>query len=204
MVAKSFVAFYNAVKCIREKKKTKNTVEHTARKSFYLLACGFLGVMLFFLIALSLDLILAAWYVNGYLTAFSAADINQLNIFSLLFAPVFGAWYGVWLGLHWYEWVYGSELGRRKVFIKVLAEVVAYPGELGQSNFRLKRAKPRPGSKAVMNLPWRAEDLLEQSGLVGRPPQVAVHVKVSKQRGRPRGSALARSKALRGVKASVN
>jgi len=79
------------------------------KKSLYLFLSAMLGVLLFlilhrivifFYLVLSGAKFLADVSENSYLL-FLAADY-----FTLILAMMFGAWYGIWLGMYWYEKVY--------------------------------------------------------------------------------------------------
>lgn len=83
----------------------------TAGKAFYILLCAILGLLLFIVIqraaALIYYLMLNTNY-QSYSLGLSYTQLSWLNFLTLLAAVFFGLWYGIWLGLHWYEMVYES------------------------------------------------------------------------------------------------
>src|ERR1035441_8624107 len=80
------------------------------RKSLYIFLTALLGVLMFMLLER-----LAAffyWYLlaGGYIaTSLSYPQIALFDYIILVLAMMFGAWYGVWLGLYWYRKVYEEE-----------------------------------------------------------------------------------------------
>lgn len=82
-------------------------MQENTRKSFYIFLSMFLGVVLFLMLQRT-----------AFLIAFLAgADITALPVMALEYvtsvvALVFGAWYGIWLGLVWYSAVYEERTTR--------------------------------------------------------------------------------------------
>ena len=80
------------------------------RKSLYIFLTALLGVLMFMLLER-----LAAffyWYLlaGSYITTGqSYLQIAMLDYIILVLAMMFGAWYGVWLGLFWYRKIYEEE-----------------------------------------------------------------------------------------------
>ena len=78
-----------------------------AKKSLYIFLASLLGVMLFLVlhrVAVFFYLYLLA---GGYITTgLEYYEFLALDYFSLTITLMLGAWYGIWLGLHWYEKVY--------------------------------------------------------------------------------------------------
>src|SRR6185503_1491686 len=90
--------------------------EYTSKKALYLLLCGLLGLILFVTIQQAAMLMLILLLVNqvGALDAGLQSQITMFDSVSYILAMFFGAWYGIWLGIHWYAIVY--EAGRRGLF----------------------------------------------------------------------------------------
>src|ERR1700750_2884137 len=83
-------------------------------KAFYLLLCGLMGALLFVVIERSLALIsylLLSVHPN-WSFGMSYVTLQAINILLLVVAVFFGLWYGIWLGLHWYGWVYEQRRGK--------------------------------------------------------------------------------------------
>lgn len=82
------------------------------KKSLYVFLTTLLGVLLFFTIqraAALVSLLLVNTDYGTYSLNISPLDLHALNVSTILLAVFFGGWYGVWLGLHWYEYVYETE-----------------------------------------------------------------------------------------------
>jgi hypothetical protein len=79
-----------------------------AKKSLYVFLCSLLGALLF--------LIIHRLAVFAYLVMVSAnpqvfgglnyLELLAIDFFTLFLALLLGSWYGIWLGLKWYEQVY--------------------------------------------------------------------------------------------------
>ncbi len=85
-----------------------------ASKSFYLFLCSILGVMLFVIIQRAVGLIYLLLLTLNYQQfnfGLSMLDLWVLNYLTYVAAVLFGAWYGIWLGLHWYRIVYEEGKG---------------------------------------------------------------------------------------------
>jgi hypothetical protein len=86
-------------------------------KSFYLLLCALLGILLFLVLQRAVSLIYYLLLDNDFNTfslGMSLVQLQALNYTTIFIAVVVGAWYGLWLGLHWYHVVY--EAGRGGLF----------------------------------------------------------------------------------------
>jgi hypothetical protein len=97
-----------------------------ARKSLYLFLTALLGTLLF------LTLHQAAYFIYIYLlgTGLAVSDMSYVEFlaveyFTLTITMMLGAWYGIWLGLYWYEKVYEEKSHRG--FVHHLA-VNYFPG----------------------------------------------------------------------------
>ncbi len=88
--------------------ETETKVKSIGFKSAYIFVCVLLGALLFTLIHRAIFSILyaaaaydaASWPVSGQLT------LLALDKFTLACSMLAGAWYGVWLGLGWFDLVY--------------------------------------------------------------------------------------------------
>lgn len=76
-------------------------MQNGAKKSFYVFLCGLLGMMLFILLQRSLFLLayLLGWNVLS-------DSFQQVDYTSFVAAMFLGLWYGIWVGLYWYQVVY--------------------------------------------------------------------------------------------------
>lgn len=77
------------------------------QKSFYVFLTSLLGVLLF----LILHRVVVFIYLYLVAAGFGAESFDYLTFllwdyFSLTITLMLGAWYGIWLGLHWFEKVY--------------------------------------------------------------------------------------------------
>lgn len=76
-------------------------MHENTRKSFYIFLSSMLGVLLFLMLQRSVFLIAFLLGVD-----IGSVSSQALGIVTTAIAVVFGAWYGVWLGLVWYSAVY--------------------------------------------------------------------------------------------------
>lgn len=79
-------------------------MHENTRKSFYVFLSMVLGVLLFLMIQR------AAFLVAFLLGAdIGSVSSQALGVVTSMVAVVFGAWYGIWLGLTWYAAVYEEQ-----------------------------------------------------------------------------------------------
>lgn len=87
-----------------------------ARKSLYIFLTAILGIVLFLTLQRALTLlyfVIVSYNYAGINTELTFLQYEAINFVTLLLAIFFGGWYGVWLGLHWYEIVYEKNAGHR-------------------------------------------------------------------------------------------
>ena len=80
-----------------------------AKKSLYLFLCSILGMLLFLLIHRLLFffyLLLVSANPGIFSGGLNTLEISALDFFSLILALFAGMWYGIWIGLRWFELVY--------------------------------------------------------------------------------------------------
>ncbi len=141
-------------------------VPNQSKKALYLFLCAVLGIIMFSFIQQSFWIIYVDLAAAGYLPQLNA--LNPLPLVTLLAAFLLGMWYGIWLGLYWYEIVY--ERGGARWFY-------AFSGRgkktAPASAERLPWEKPGTSSRADSSR-WRLDDLLnDTSKLVPEPePEV--------------------------------
>ncbi len=85
-----------------------------AGKAFYVLLCAILGALLFLVIQRAAALIYYLLLNTNYQTyslGMNYFQLSWLNFLTILAAIFFGLWYGVWLGMHWYNLVYEQGQG---------------------------------------------------------------------------------------------
>jgi len=83
-------------------------------KAFYILLCALLGLMLFVVTQRAVSLIyylLLNTNFKSYSFGLDYYQLSWLNFWTIIAAAFFGLWYGIWLGLHWYEMVYEEGTG---------------------------------------------------------------------------------------------
>lgn len=76
-------------------------MHENTRKSFYIFLSMVLGVLLFLMLQRAAFLV--AFLVGVDVSSLSA---QALSVVTTAIAVVFGAWYGIWLGLVWYVAIY--------------------------------------------------------------------------------------------------
>jgi hypothetical protein len=132
------------------------------KKSLYVFLCSLLGMLLF--------LILHRLLVIGY---FSLTSRNLLDYFSynlvlemaveyltLFFAILAGSWYGIWLGLGWYAWVYENENCQQGLVDHIVRKY--WPSKGDKHNFHEK----------VKNLSEHLETSVASKKAMGVKPKV--------------------------------
>jgi hypothetical protein len=79
------------------------------RKSIYLFLSCLLGSLLFVIlqrIAVFAYIVLLSYGFGGLTVGMSWVELLALDYMTMLIALLFGGWYGIWVGIHWYESVY--------------------------------------------------------------------------------------------------
>ena len=93
-------------------------IETNMKKSLYVFLCSLLGALLF-LILHRLIIFVYFMLISASPRAFSGdmsyLQLVGLDFFTLILALFGGMWYGIWLGLSWYEAVY--ERGNKGGFV---------------------------------------------------------------------------------------
>jgi hypothetical protein len=170
-------------------------------KAFYVMLCAILGVMLFVVIQRAFSLIYYLLLNTNFKTYSFGLDYYQLswiNFLSMLAAVFFGLWYGVWLGLHWYDMVYEEGSGgvwqhikqhwpRREELVKQKPAPVAQPGSLIQApasvtikpTLRTSDISPKLSHKSAAE-GWDLDDLLKKDAVIEAAVQAVTKPKVKK------------------------
>lgn len=107
-----------------------------SKKALYVYLCSFLGMLLFLIIHRSVFFFFYFLLDIDYTTfslGFDPFDIQAFDMATLLISLFLGGWYGVWLGMNWYDLVYGS----------------GYTGLLYASKYWWKGFMPQPESHAL-------------------------------------------------------
>lgn len=81
----------------------------TAKKSLYIFLCAIMGALLFLILQQILAFVYLMLLYGNYQTfsfGLSFIDLMAVDYFTLFIVLMLGAWYGIWLGLYWYGWVY--------------------------------------------------------------------------------------------------
>jgi hypothetical protein len=82
-----------------------------AKKALYVYLCSFLGVLLFLIIHRSLFFFFYFLLDIDYTSfsfGFDTLQVQAFDMATLIISLFLGGWYGVWLGMNWYDLVYGS------------------------------------------------------------------------------------------------
>ncbi len=170
-------------------------------KAFYVMLCAILGVMLFVVIQRALSLIYYLLLNTNFKTYSFGLDYFQLswlNFLSMLGALFFGLWYGVWLGLHWYDMVYEegqggvwqhikqhwpgrSELAQDK---KSVAPTMSAPAPAPTSvtikpTLRTENLSSRLSDKSAAES-WDLDDLLKKDAVIEAAVQVVTKPKAKR------------------------
>ena len=117
-----------------------------ARKSLYLFLTALLGTLLFLTVHQVAYFIYIYMLGTGLATSgMSYVEFLAVEYFTLTITMMLGAWYGIWLGLYWYEKVYEekSHRGLCAPFGGKLFSGIPEPGA-GRQNCRSPGA---PGGK---------------------------------------------------------
>ena len=151
----------------QSQKMQTNYKQSESRKSLYVFLCSLLGVMLFVMLQKS-ALLLLTLLTNAQETqqAFRS-DIPVFDTLTFLLALFFGGWYGVWLGLHWYDIVYESGRGG------ILRSMFSHVRDLSYLSRSSNRpASERPAKAVTAHEPrWQFDDLV-QSKLFPKPARM--------------------------------
>ena len=158
---------------------------YSSKKALYLLLCGVLGMILFVIIQQAAMLLFIMLLMNQL----SASDFNQaqwgmFDSATYVVAMFFGSWYGIWLGLHWYEIVY--EQGRKGLFHAFIGRLANGQNKTPSTSAPAiektpiiarpqPQAKPAAKPQQVATKPasagWRFEDLARLRPVTARPPR---------------------------------
>lgn len=141
-----------------------------SKKALYIFLCSLLGILLFVILQKSATLLLAELFSSFDGSSFEGytSDVIRFETFTYILALFFGGWYGVWLGLHWYDIVY--EKGRGGLLYAFWGNMVRDHGSV-----------PKPKAQAVPEQPkknpvpasssWRFDDLVKMSAAVVKNDQ---------------------------------
>jgi hypothetical protein len=161
--------------------RTSSHSAHPAGKAMYVALCSFLGVLLFVVLQRSLALIYY-YALNSNFGAFSLGlssyDLQVVDYLTLIAAVLLGLWYGVWLGLHWYDMVYvgkPSAAGFKTDRVAdPLPKAAFKPVKVSSSTSMLSKKSLSEDSSPA---PWEMEDLMREEVVA---PARAKEVKVKK------------------------
>lgn len=83
----------------------------TPGKALYLVVASILGILLFTLLqtsAFTVYTVLLGYSNLGLASQISEASLQTVDAVTTIAAILFGAWYGIWLGLNWHTELYGD------------------------------------------------------------------------------------------------
>jgi hypothetical protein len=131
-----------------------------ARKSLYLFLTALLGSLLFLIVHRVVYFIYAYMLGAGIVTTGMTYDqFLAFEYFSLTITVMLGAWYGIWVGLYWYQKVYEEKSHRG--FVHHLVSNYFPVSEPKELEGRMSRVKEH----LEENL-WQLEDLAKSSQIV--------------------------------------
>jgi len=143
-----------------------------AKKSLYLFLTALLGVLLFSIVHQIVYFIYLYMLNTGIVTTgMSYVEFLAIEYITLTITLMLGAWYGIWLGLYWYEKVYEEK--SHKGFVHHLA-VNYFPGSKPKA---LESRMARVKEHLEENL-WQLEDLVKSEASL----QSAIQPKPIKRR----------------------
>lgn len=144
-----------------------------SKKALYLFLCSILGIILFLFIQQAFWVAYSGAAHAGYLPMLG--QLNAWPTLTFLAAVLFGSWYGIWLGLYWYEMVYERAQARWFYAFGQRKRQLEPESELESANIWRGHPVRRDESE---NGRWQLDDLLEIE--TEAPPAT-----VSKKRARP-------------------
>jgi len=77
-----------------------------AKKSFYIFLTTLLGVLLFLILHRVIVFLYLYLVAVGYIGGGDYYQFLAIDYFTLSLALLGGAWYGIWLGMYWFDKVY--------------------------------------------------------------------------------------------------
>jgi succinate dehydrogenase/fumarate reductase cytochrome b subunit len=142
-----------------------------SRRALYLFFSALLGVMLFLIMHRVVVFFILLFSIDQGETVLglSQTEFMALDYVTLMIVILFGAWYGIWLGVDWYEKVYESRLHGG------LTGYLLNRFSLNQS--RNLRNKISHIAQTLENEAWELEELAVEAG-----PVVPVKRKVVRKR----------------------
>lgn len=152
-------------------------MKNQAKKSLYIFLCALLGALLFMVLHQLIAFvyfILLSFGFNTLSFGMSGLQILALDYFTLILVLLAGFWYGIWLGLYWYNLVY---------------EEKSHQGMLKALNQRLRQISVKKNvSSQITNVAqhvesemWQLEDLAQEL-----PQERVVTVPVKRRVTKPR------------------
>ncbi len=167
-------SFYNEVIVVKLSTSTRETKtsaikmqtnykQSESRKSLYVFLCSLLGVMLFMMLQKSALLLLTLLLnAQGEQASLIGSDIQVFDTVTYVLALFFGGWYGVWLGLHWYDIVY--ENGQGGIMRNMFSHVKGMSQLAG--NRPARPTSERPSQSVPRHEPrWQFDDLVKSKPL---------------------------------------
>jgi hypothetical protein len=82
------------------------------KKSLYVYLSSLLGILLFLIlhrIVVLIYLLLAGLGYSPFVNEVVSLQFLAFEYLTLILSMMLGAWYGIWVGMHWYEVVYERE-----------------------------------------------------------------------------------------------
>jgi ABC-type multidrug transport system fused ATPase/permease subunit len=84
--------------------------KNMVKKSFYVFVCGLLGALLFLILDRIIVFVYLFFVGSGlFSNSYDYYQFALFDYFTLIIVLMFGAWYGVWLGMNWFSQVYENE-----------------------------------------------------------------------------------------------
>lgn len=150
------------------------------KKSLYYFLSALLGALMFLILHRLLVFFFLYMLAAGYIqTGLGYYQFLVLDYFSLIISILLGAWYGIWLGMYWYEKVYGA--GGRGGFVSHLSGHI-----FSDQNDPKLQAKLEVIKERIEKDVWQLEDLAETAvEQAGEPATQRVEIKLKAKPAKP-------------------
>ncbi len=130
------------------------------KKSLYILLCSLMGALLFLIlhrIVVFVYLGLLDYNYSAFSLNLSYIEFLALDYFTLILALLGGMWYGIWVGVFWYESIY--QHNTHGGFVDHLI-VRFWPSKAEASSLK---SRISAASKKVEDDVWNLEDLAKDA-----------------------------------------
>ncbi|MEZ4180542.1 MAG: hypothetical protein R3B41_03480 [Candidatus Doudnabacteria bacterium] len=144
----------------------------TSLKALYIFLTSWLGVILVLMLHRAVFVLyelLLTFFPDIFAFGADRTIIEVLDFFTMLLAVFFGGWYGVWLGLHWFEKVYEEDgVHHNAIFYGFL------PHNVRREYARYRADKKKAKSLKVKNTETKKDDTKSDAKSIEQAKAVAV------------------------------